>query len=236
MITLFDPLALRMISWIGNLISKECMLGPKIIICGMWHTSKGHTSMTALVLPCVHHEQSQIINSVALRSYLKAISPPCLTTFPLSTLKEPQGYSSFKMDIFNTDASEWQLDRIFGLWNSAIHGIGNWIQVAGTHRSAVVLDRVYKVFFHSKDFHEWAHRPDQILLATFMLALEIEFERALCLCNEGYETMMTMAYHSHSTYLPTSIQYHQQPKLPSTPQITRNQWYPPLSQHQNEDQ
>ena len=31
------------------------------------------------------------------------------------------------------------------------------------------------------------HRPDQILLATFMLALEIKFERALYLHDEGYE-------------------------------------------------
>ena len=40
----------------------------------------------------------------------------------------------------------------------------------------------------TEDFLDWDHRPDEILIATFMLALEIEFESALHICNEGYET------------------------------------------------
>ena len=137
--------------------------------------------MTVLDLPCIHHEPSQTINNVVLRSYLKAISPPSLTTFPLSPLNEPQWY-------FVADAFEWQLDRMFGIWNSAICEISNWIQKASTYRSTVVLNRIYKAFFHSKDFLDRVHRPDQILLAILMLALEIEFERALYLYDEGYET------------------------------------------------
>ena len=93
------------------------------------------------------------------------------------------------MDIFYTDAFEWQLDRMFGIWNSAIHEIRNWIQEASTYRSTVVLNRVYKAFFYSENFLDWVHRPDQILWAMFMLALEIKFERApLYLHDEGYET------------------------------------------------
>ena len=92
------------------------------------------------------------------------------------------------MDIFYTDTFEWQLYRMFGIWNSAVHEISNWIQEAGTYRSTVVLNRVYKAFFHSEDFLDWAHIPDQMLLAILMLALEIESERMLYLHNEGSET------------------------------------------------
>ena len=106
----------------------------------------------------------------------------------LSFLNEPQGYSSLKMDSFDTDAFEWQLAIMFGIWNSAVHGINYWTQVASTYRSTMVLDRVYKAFFYSEDFLDWAHRPHQILLVTFMMALEIKFERALYLHSESYET------------------------------------------------
>ena len=78
---------------------------------------------------------------------------------------------------------------MFGIWNSVIHEISNWIQMAGTYRSTVFLDRVHTAIFHSEDFLDWAHRPDQILLSTFLLALEIKFEGLLYLHDEGYETM-----------------------------------------------
>ena len=74
------------------------------------------------------------------------------------------------MDIFYTDTYEWQLDRVFGIWNSTIQEVSNWIQVASNYRSTVVLNRVYKALFHCDDFLHWAHRPDQILLATIMFA------------------------------------------------------------------
>ena len=76
--------------------------------------------MTALDLPCIHHEPSQTINTVVLWSYFKEISPLSVTTFPISTLNEPQGYYSFKKDIFDTDTYECQLDRMFGIWNSTL--------------------------------------------------------------------------------------------------------------------
>ena len=49
------------------------------------------------------------------------------------------------MDVVDTDAYEWQLDRMFGIWNSAIQEISDWIQAASTYRSTVVLDRVYNI-------------------------------------------------------------------------------------------
>ena len=89
---------------------------------------------------------------------------------------------------FYTKAYEWQLDRMFGIWNSAVQDISNWIQVARSERSIMILNKVYKAFFHCEDFLHWAYRPDQILLAMFMLALKIDFERALYPNDEGYET------------------------------------------------
>ena len=47
--------------------------------------------MTASDVPPVPHQQSKMINTVVLRSYLKEISPLSLTTFPLPTLNERQG-------------------------------------------------------------------------------------------------------------------------------------------------
>ena len=91
------------------------------------------------------------------------------------------------MDMFNTKAYEWEPDRMFGIWNSTIQDISNWIQAARTHKSTMILDKLYKVFFHCDNFLHWAYRPDQKLLATFMLALEIQFERALYLHDEGHK-------------------------------------------------
>ena len=70
----------------------------------------------------------------------------------------------------DTDAFEWQPDRMFIFWDSAIQEISNWIQVAGTFRSTAVLDKVHMAFFNSDDFIDMTTRPNEILLATFMLA------------------------------------------------------------------
>ena len=75
---------------------------------------------------------------------------------------------------------------MFGIWNSIIWDISNWISTASNHRSTMILNKVYKAFFHCDAFLHWVYKPN--LSATFMLALEIEFERALYLQDEGYET------------------------------------------------
>ena len=75
-------------------------------------------STNALDPPSTHHKQSQSIDTVALRNYLKEVYPPSLTTFPLSTLNETLGFNSFtKLDISHTD---WELEEMFGSWNSTI--------------------------------------------------------------------------------------------------------------------
>ena len=59
--------------------------------------------------------------------------------------------------------------------------------MARNHRSTVIIDKVYKAFFHCNDYHHWALRPDQVLHSTFILALEVEFELALHQHDEGYD-------------------------------------------------
>ena len=77
----------------------------------------------------------------------------------------------------DTDALEWQLDRMFAIWNITIYEIGKLVQAAGTYRPTVVLDRVHNALFNSEDFLDWAKEPDKILLTMFMLALEIKYGR-----------------------------------------------------------
>ena len=60
----------------------------------------------------------------------------------------------------DTYTFEWQLDRLLGIWNSAIQQISNWIQMAGTHRSKVVIDKVHVAFFSSDNFFEMTTRAD----------------------------------------------------------------------------
>ena len=66
------------------------------------------------------------------------------------------------MDIY---AFQWELDRLFGVWNSTIQQISNWIQTAGTYRSTEVLDKVHEAFFNSDYFIEMTTRENEHLLA-----------------------------------------------------------------------
>ena len=61
----------------------------------------------------------------------------------------------------NTYAFEWELDSLLGVRNSAIQQISNWIQMAGTYRSTVVLDKVHMAFFNSDCFTEMTTRANE---------------------------------------------------------------------------
>ena len=60
--------------------------------------------------------------------------------------------------------------------------------MAGNHRSTVVIDKVYKAFFHCDDYLHWAQRPDQVLHSPFTVALAVKSELALHQHDEGYDT------------------------------------------------
>ena len=49
------------------------------------------------------------------------------------------------MDISHTD---WELEEMFGSWNSAVWAIVNFIQEARNHRATMILK---KVFHHCED-------------------------------------------------------------------------------------
>ena len=134
-----------------------------------------------------------------IRSYLNEVSLPSLTTFPLSSLNEILGYSSLtKMDVPPLD---WELEEMFGSWNSAIWAIEDLVQVAGNHRATMILN---KAFLHCEDFLHWAYKPN--LPATFLLALDIEFKRGLYISMMKALTLMsTMICLSHSRKLLTSM-------------------------------
>ena len=80
----------------------------------------------------------------------------------------------------------WELEEMFTSWNSTVWAIEDLIQVARNHRAMMILNKVYKAFFHCRDFINWTYKPN--LTATFLLALEIEFKRELYLHDEDYDT------------------------------------------------
>ena len=53
----------------------------------------------------------------------------------------------------------------------------------------MILDKVYKAFLHCEDFIDWAYKPN--LPASFLFALEIEFQWELHIHHEGYDTDVT---------------------------------------------
>ena len=50
----------------------------------------------------------------------------------------------------------------------------------------MILDKVYKPFFHCEDFMNWVYKLN--LTHMFLLPLEIKFKRELYLHDEGYDT------------------------------------------------
>ena len=91
--------------------------------------------------------------------------------------------TSLKME--NSTFSSW-LDRLFSIWNNAIHHMNFWVCTAGTYRATAILGRVHTAFFNYHYFSKITNMPDEIVLASIMTVLDLEFERALHYHNEGY--------------------------------------------------
>ena len=78
------------------------------------------------------------INTVAFRKYLSKSLPQDI----LTPLNKAFRYNIFtRRDIYN----EFELDRMFSIWHSAIWEISSLILMAGNHRSTVIINTVYKV-------------------------------------------------------------------------------------------
>ena len=63
-----------------------------------------------------------------------------------------------------------------------------WVCIAGTHRATAILDRVHIAFFNYHYFSEMTNMPNEIVLASIMIALDLEFERVLHYYNKGYDS------------------------------------------------
>ena len=85
----------------------------------------------------------------------------------------------------NPSCLDWELEEMFGAWNNIVLAIQDLFQVARTHRAMMILNKVYKAFFHYKDFVNWDYKLH--LTHTFLFALEFEFERGLYLHDKGYD-------------------------------------------------
>ena len=80
-----------------------------------------------------------------------------------------------------------QLDRLFSIWNNAIHCMNLSVHTAGTYRATAILGRVHTAFFNFHYFSKMTNMPDKIVLAYIMTVLDLEFERTLHYHNEGYD-------------------------------------------------
>ena len=80
-----------------------------------------------------------------------------------------------------------QLDRLFSIWNNAVHHMNFWVYTAGMYRATAILGRVHTAFFNYHNLSEMSNMPDEIDLARIMTALDLEFEGALHYHNEGYD-------------------------------------------------
>ena len=63
-----------------------------------------------------------------------------------------------------------------------------WIHIAGTDRATSLLGRIHTAFFSYHQFIEMTTMSDEIVLASTMTALDLEFERALYYHDEGYDS------------------------------------------------
>ena len=73
------------------------------------------------------------------------------------------------------------LDRLFSLWNNAVHCINFWVHTAGTYRATSILGRVHTAFSHYHQFNKMTHMPDETVLAWVMIVLDLELEKGLAL-------------------------------------------------------
>ena len=62
------------------------------------------------------------------------------------------------------------------------------VHTAGTYRGTATHGRVHAAFFNYHQFNKMTHKPDEIVLARIMTALDFKFKNALPYHYEGYES------------------------------------------------
>ena len=63
-----------------------------------------------------------------------------------------------------------------------------WVCTAGMYRATAILSRVHVAFFNYHYFSEITNMPDEIVLASIVTASDLELERTLHYCSEGYDS------------------------------------------------
>ena len=80
-----------------------------------------------------------------------------------------------------------QLDRLFSIWNNAVHCMNFWVCTVGLYRATFILSRVHKAFFNYHYFSKMTNMPDEIVFVKIMTVFDEDFERALHYHDEGYD-------------------------------------------------
>ena len=63
-----------------------------------------------------------------------------------------------------------------------------WVHTAGMHRATAIHGRVHTAFFNYHQFNEMTDISNEIVLAKIMIALDLEFKKALHYHDKGYES------------------------------------------------
>ena len=61
-----------------------------------------------------------------------------------------------------------------------------WVCTARRYKVMSILGRVHAAFFNCHQFDAMTYMPDEVVLASRMTALDLEFEKAMHYHDEGY--------------------------------------------------
>ena len=123
-------------------------------------------------LPCADHKQSQSINTVGLKSYLREVPLSPLITFLLSILNETPWYNNLMK---NECPSSW-LGTRRNVWLMEQCSTGHrWFDPSG-QKSQGHDDfwQGLKTFFHCEDFINWVYKLN--LSHALLLALKLSLK------------------------------------------------------------
>ena len=124
-------------------------------------------------------------------SYVKTKIFPTLTYIAYSDCQITSHHSFWKKEnsLFTPC-----LDKLFSLWNNAVHWMNYQVCTAGRYRETSILSRVHAAFFNHHQFDAVTYMTDEIVLTGMMTALDLEFEKAMHYHDEGYEVTVIMDY------------------------------------------
>ena len=63
-----------------------------------------------------------------------------------------------------------------------------WVCAAGMYKATPILSKVHVAFFNYHYVSEMSHMPHEIVLASIMTVLDLEFKRALHYHDKGYDS------------------------------------------------